>query len=77
MKITKSLFVVHVKHDETEISGSLFRKTNIFLAPPENGTVISLTCDVPDWYLDFNDAPYLTAIEATCTINRYGFLQED
>ena len=35
---------------------------------PENGTEISLNCNVPDWFLDFN-APFISEMKATCTQN--------
>ena len=39
------------------------------LASPENGTSITLSCTTPNWYLDFNDAAFLTTMDAVCTNN--------
>jgi hypothetical protein len=38
---------------------------------PENGTVMTLECNIPDWYLDYTDVPFLPKLTATCTDNRY------
>ena len=36
---------------------------------PENGTVLTLQCNVDDWYLDYKDLPFTTSIQITCTDN--------
>ncbi len=38
---------------------------------PVNGTTLKFSCNVENWYLDFNDAPFITEYELTCTNNRY------
>jgi len=40
-------------------------------ASPENGTVLTLTCTTPDWYLDYADAAFISSMTATCTNNGY------
>ena len=36
---------------------------------PEPGTQVSLTCNIENWYLDFQDVPFITDMSATCTKN--------
>ena len=36
---------------------------------PENGTEIILTCELPNWYLNYTDTPFVTEMTATCTDN--------
>ena len=42
---------------------------SFLIASPENGTVIQLECTTKDWYLDFEDAAFITTLEATYTKN--------
>ena len=36
---------------------------------PENGTVLEMTCNIPDWYLNFTDTGFIDTMTATCTKN--------
>ena len=46
---------------------------SFLIASPENGTVIQLECTTKDWYLDFEDAAFITTLEATCTKNGWEY----
>ena len=38
-------------------------------ASPENGTSMTLACTTKNWFLDFNDAAFMTSMDITCTNN--------
>ena len=60
-----------VCNDADQIDENCFDYEVQFCCPyaPEENTTISLKCHDENWYLDFQDAPFISEISAICTKN--------
>ena len=57
--------------DSDQVQGKCFDYEVQLCCPyaPEVGTEVMLTCTNENWYLDFDDAPFITTMSASCTQN--------